>query len=361
MKTSYIKEELSRGKDFIESIEEDSNALIVSHSDVDGLISASIISQLLEEEGIEKQSQMFLLDRGEEVKKRILNKTEELDADSIIFLDYTPPKDTYEGLDDRDVLTIEHHPVREVPDHGVFVNPQEGEPPAASVLCHMLYKQMEGEKDTKPWALMGTYSDMMLDQGLEHLELNEEEKELYLHNGVMNWNLQTIIQLVNVSYIDKKESSKIFKLIKESIEKENPLLIEEESRGRAKQIMEKKRKAEKEKIETLERNSNLEVDKEARLVFVEFSSDLRIKRILANHLRTRHPGYTIAIAMKKTGKYSMSVRSSTADLSKAVPKACEGIDAHGGGHPGAAGATVNENDPSKFIENLKEELKKQKK
>jgi len=287
----------------------------------------------------------------------------------VIFLDYTPNrKQTYEKINQQgtETLTMDHHPGRKPPKTGkntkeqVYVNPQkQGTPPAASVLCHLLYKQMNGEKNTKPWAVTGAHSDTRIKQSIPLLDLTNEEKELYIPNGRMNRSLQDISSVLLTAYLKKELAPEVHKYVKESIEKENPVLIQEEKYGRTRKLYKIREKAEKQKIKETKQNKDLEVHEEAKLVTVPIESELRIKSKVADQLRLKYPDHVIAVKMKDKEKYLLSLRSSQADLSKIIPRACEGIEAEGGGHPHAAGAAISKQHYQKFIKNLKKELKKE--
>ncbi len=348
---------MKKGKKFIENLDKDSKVLIVSHSDGDGVISAAIISRLLDEKEIKKQSTQFILARGKEAKEKIMKKVREKNSNTVIFLDYTPNQETYKELRDKKVLTIDHHPGIEEPENSTYINPQEETPPAASVLCHLLYKKMNGEKNTKPWALIGAHSDTRIKQSIPTLDLSGEEKELYFPSGRLNWGLAEVAGVTVVAYFDKTKAKEVFKHVKKSIEQENPILIQEEKYGETQHLYDILEKAEKQKINKTKNNPKLQVDEEAKLVILPINTELRIKNIIASHLRLKYPGYTIAVRMENGESYMISFRGGKPDLSKAIPAACKGINASGGGHPQAAGATISKKDYEEFVENLKKELK----
>lgn len=354
----YINKHLQKAEEFIENLDPDSKILIVSHSDGDGVTSAALISRLLDEKEMKQQSMLFLLARGNEAKEKITRKTREENADTVIFLDYTPNQETYRELNDKKMLTIDHHPGRKAPEKGVYINPQKETPPAASVLCHLLYEKMNGEKNTKSWALIGAHSDTRIKQSLPLLDLSEEEKELYIPSGRLNWDLAEVAGTTVVAYFDKTKAKEVYEYVKKSIEQENPMLIQEEKYGETKHLYDIIEKAERQKINKTKDNPNLEADKESKLVILPIDTELRIKNIIASHLRLKYPEYTIAVRMENGENYMISFRGGNPDLSKAVPKACRGINASGGGHPQAAGATVSKKDYKRFIKNLKRELKK---
>lgn len=355
--TKLLEERLSKGLRYVKDLEKDSKITIVAHRDGDGMISASIISKLLDEEELTKQSYLFLLKRGEEAKRMILDKVDEENSDVVVFLDYTPTQDTYEELEDKELLTIDHHPGKEASKTGLYINPWEEEVlPSASVMCHILYEQADGDKDTKPWALMGAYADTRLEESEEYLEFTEEERELYLPSRRLNWNLLDIIELLGAPYLDSSVVDRAFDLIRRSIKENNLLLIEEEKYDDAKGLLKLVERAEKEKIKEI-KNSEIYKDEESKLVALKIKPELRIKRAVASHLRTNYPGYTIVVSIEKPERYAMSLRSSIHNLSKVVPNACEGIEANGGGHQKAAGATVKKEHYEKFLENLSREIK----
>lgn len=343
---------MKKGKKFIENLEKNSNISIIAHSDGDGVISAAIISTILKEKKLTNQSTLFILSRGEEAREKITKKTK--NSDIVIFLDYTPNQKTYKALKQKKVLTIDHHPGRKPSKQGIYINPQKETPPPASVLCHLLYDQLKGQKDTKPWALIGAHSDTRLNQSLPVINLSKTEKEIYLPHGGLNRGLIEISNITLAAYLDKNKAQKLFKLIKKSIKQGNPLLIQEEKFAEAKDLYQTKRRAEKEKIKQIKNNENLEVYEDSKLIVATIKSDLRIKSMVADHLLLKYPEYTVAVAMKHNEKYILSFRGRKFNLSRTVSKACEGIEANGGGHPRAAGAAISSKHYDQFINNLKE-------
>ncbi len=79
---------------------------------------------------------------------------------------------------------------------------------------------------------------------------------------------------------------------------------------------------------------------------------------LANELIYRHPEKIIVVGRKKEDEIKMSIRSKKINLPEILEKALAGIEGYGGGHEYAVGANVKEHDFGRFIENLRNLLKK---
>ncbi|MFW5902546.1 MAG: DHHA1 domain-containing protein [archaeon] len=362
------RKQLKKAEKFIENLKENTKILIVAHSDGDGIISAAITTQAIQEQKKElKIKHLFILSRGKEAKDKIIEKMKKKKVNTVIFLDYTPnDKQVYKEIEKQGArtLTIDHHPIKnpfktqQEREKHVYVNPQEkGTPPSASVLCHLLYEEMDGEKNTKPWAMIGAHSDTRMKQSRTLLNLTQEEKELYIPNESLHRTLVDISNVLLSAYLDIDLAEEEYKYIKKSIEQENPVLIQEEKYRGTKRLYETMEKAEREKIRETKENPHIEKYEESKLIVVPIKSKLRIKSKVAEQLRLKYPDYIIAVKMEKEERCLLSIRGNNTDLNRVIPKACEGIEAQGGGHPNAAGAAINKKHYPKFIENLKKQLK----
>ncbi len=81
---------------------------------------------------------------------------------------------------------------------------------------------------------------------------------------------------------------------------------------------------------------------------------------LSNEISYLHPDKIVVICRKKGDEFKLSLRrgdNNTIDLRKVLEIALRGIDGFGGGHEFACGGSVKEKDFSRFIENLKAEVK----
>jgi|GEM_PF-3117555 len=368
LKKENIEKQLEKAEKFIKNLEKDARILIVAHSDGDGIISAAIITQLLQEK-LKKQPEehLFILSRGKEAEEKIIKEMKKQNTDTVILLDYTPnQRKVYKRIEEKgaNTLTIDHHPdknpfkANSEKNKHTYINPQEkGTPPAASVLCHLLYERMNGEKNTKPWSLIGAHSDTRMKQSRPFLNLSKSEEELYLPNDSLHRTLVDISNVLLASYLDINLAQKEYEYVKKSIERENPVLIQEEKYSGTKDLYETNEESEREKIRETKENSKIKEYKEAKLIIVPIKSNLRIKSKVAEQLILKYPEHTVAVKMENDEKCLLSIRGNNTDLSKVIPKACEGIEAQGGGHPKAAGAAINKKHYSKFVENLEKQLR----
>jgi len=98
-----------------------------------------------------------------------------------------------------------------------------------------------------------------------------------------------------------------------------------------------------------------DITSSGEIVFFEVKSRYSITAILSSMLSDMYPKKTIMIFTKKGDIYKVSGRSQKYNLAEAFEKASNGIG-KGGGHPAAAGATVN--DVFAFKARLEKLLKK---
>ncbi len=356
-----LKEELKKAEKFIENTNKESRVLIIAHRDGDGVISTAIITQLLKEKEFNQTNikNIFILSRGKEAQEKIRKEAQKTKAQTIIFLDYTPNNEVYRENTEEGIrtLTIDHHPQLQPNEGGVYVNPWQKEVlPSAGAMCHQLYTQAGGTKNTKPWAIISAYGDTRLKETLKQIKLTPKEEEIYIPSGRLDWDLLEVVRAMAAASFNNQQAQQLLELTLKSIEDENPSLIAEEKYGKAKKIFKSRNKAYREMIEET-RKAEVKIYEESKLVLAIIRPKRNIKNMAVDHLRLKYPDYTVAVASNKEKNYYFSFRAFEKDLSKVVPRACEGIQAQGGGHSNAAGGKVKEKDLNTFIENLKEQLR----
>ncbi len=84
--------------------------------------------------------------------------------------------------------------------------------------------------------------------------------------------------------------------------------------------------------------------------YVEFSSKLPVKSAVAQKLKAEHKYKTIMVSQKRGRRYRLSLRSDKYDLNGLISHCGRGLDAYGGGHDKAAGASVAASDYKTFKE-----------
>lgn len=108
----------------------------------------------------------------------------------------------------------------------------------------------------------------------------------------------------------------------------------------------------------LENAKNTEIDEDL-LLFVYEHDEFSFTADLSNELLCLHPNRLVIIVRETDEGMKMSLRSEKYKVKKILEKALKGIDGYGGGHDFACGGNVQKNDFPKFIEKIKEEMRKQ--
>ncbi len=332
---------------FLKAIKSSDKTLLITHNDGDGLCSGAIVYTLMKERGVEPDVKIT----------NVMKDITGLEGyDKVIMTDVSPPR----VPKDERILIIDHHKRKEKPECP-FVNPafETSSVPSCSALCYRLYEKAGGEKNLKWVALLGSYSDRMLEESLPLIKLTPQEKRTYLIGGQLDPALTRTTLLFLAGYLQKDVSEDILKIMIESIEKEDPLHAWTEKHGKAKHLYRIIDEAEEETLRVI-RECKEKTWKDARLVYVHAGkTKYRIKRLLVDYLRLKHPGKVVTVSVDEEEEASFSTRSPGPDLTRIVPEAVKGIPgAVHGGHPGAYGTNVPRRYREKFVENLARALSK---
>jgi single-stranded DNA-specific DHH superfamily exonuclease len=98
----------------------------------------------------------------------------------------------------------------------------------------------------------------------------------------------------------------------------------------------------------------------SRMVLFEYEDRYAFTGFLANELLYHHPEKLIVIVRRKDNGMICSFRSARINVRTILEKALVGIDGYGGGHDRACGGCIQVHDWKRFIDRLKNELKKEK-
>lgn len=93
------------------------------------------------------------------------------------------------------------------------------------------------------------------------------------------------------------------------------------------------------------------------LFFLYPSSNISVTKDLANELSSRMKGTVIIIGREKNGELKISLRWNK-DIKTPFQNVLKNIDGYGGGHENSCGGAVKSEYKQKFLEQMKEEIKK---
>ena len=357
---------LKPAKGFFDGIGAKDKVFLYFDKDGDGLTAGAIVSELLDEKGIayvpypaqDGDRSAYLEIFGRELKKHRFT--------AFISCDIGFDGGEVFGFFEKNKikpLIIDHHSLnKNVPAFVQYVNPRLELPseknPSSSAIAYAVYRFLGGRKDLKWLGYIGAYTDVMALQSREFLELDGKEANSFMPNGqpMSLYGMATVIG--SPAYLNPRLGLLVFKLLKESVRENNPILVWQEADGKAKPLFKAMNDGEREARKWLNRLGKKGlgfVDREKKLVYFKMVKPrLTIKRVAGALLGIKFPGYTTLAAIDDGKRINSSNRSPSVDLSKAIPKALEGIpNAEGGGHPGAAGCSFPKEYEKKFIEQFK--------
>jgi len=336
-----FSKEFAEIKTVLENIKKGEQALIIAHSDADGITSAYVLSRILEKYGLEyrKDYNTWLAENAtrsfikeDEKTRNLINKNQ-----YVFFVDYS--------LEDYSFIkgvscTIDHHKIESKAK--IQINPagqvESLKVPSASALVYALYDYLFGEDElVKKIAFIGALGDLMVFNSLPYLKTNENDEDFFVQRlpQITYYQMSNIFNLKNV---DKKNDTVIYEYMLESLKGSvMPLLF---LPNEFKSKIEKVKKAEVVAIKkALDRVVKYE---EQKIVILETNKALepyfeRLKSVM-HALFPRYSTFTITKLPNKLG-YRFSARSQkNIDLVKFVEYLKTKIpDLRGGGHPFAAG------------------------
>jgi len=95
------------------------------------------------------------------------------------------------------------------------------------------------------------------------------------------------------------------------------------------------------------------------LLFIYEDDSMSLTSDLSNELLYQFPEHLIVTARKHGGEYKYSLRSARKyEIPPILGKALQGVDGYGGGHTYACGASVKEKDNEKFLNTIRDEVKR---
>lgn len=138
----------------------------------------------------------------------------------------------------------------------------------------------------------------------------------------------------------------------------DPYEILDKKTAQGKFIYNKYKTAKKEYDQIL---SGVRATKEEVLVHIYSADRTSYTAQLSNELLARYPKKMLIIGREKSGEMRCSLRSKKYAIPPKLEKALEDVRGYGGGHTHACGACINAEDFPRFVQNLKEILKKSRK
>lgn len=369
-----IKNLKKAAKRIIKAVKEQEDIVIYGDADLDGAASVIILEETIKTLG-GKITHVDFPDRETEgygINKDALNRMKKFAPALLIVIDCGISNFEEVEIAKRmgfEVIIIDHHEILEkLPKASIIVDPkQKGDKYpfkffAATGLAFQLSKEIFGKKMTDSLetgfleiTALATIADMMpktddnlvfIQKGIKAvpnswrpgIKAFFEIKELY-DNGFERETISKIISLLNVKYIQDGIPAPYMVLTSPSV-------------GDAKKIIElliKKRSQRREELDFMEEQMDKEIAKtsEGKIIFKEYSADLDMLGSLASIVCNRHKKPTFIFRKRKSVCQGVT----------RMPEGIDGVDAMRtykelfityGGHPGAGGFTLKEENLKKF-------------
>ncbi|MDD3178503.1 MAG: DHH family phosphoesterase [Candidatus ainarchaeum sp.] len=345
-------DKLNLFKKYISSIKKEDNLAIIYDTDMDGITSAVITSKALDKLNIK------YFQRPRNPKNRTLDKSiqfflKENKINKIIFLDLSAEsfQDSH-LLNNYDVLVIDHHPILENYNINfkIIKSFQLQDKLEGYNYCtaHMVFDLFSSILDLEDldWVLAcGIIGDVTYDSHIDLLKSIFKKYNLTYNINPYFSDLGQVIEYSNYALTlgTLEEVNKIYSFFYNS--------------NNYKQVYEKLDYVLPIKKEFEKFISNFEKNKEVigDIVFYEIKSKYNLHSLVSTYISLNlYFGILICIDIKQNRCFiSARCQKSKFDLGKMLKECTSNLEnAFGGGHPVAAGASININDLSKFKENV---------
>ncbi len=356
--------------EYLQSVDEGEDVLILHHWDMDGSSSAAIISLILEESRGRGADFVGIPEgRKHQVGSKAEEKIRDEGFERLIVLDMSVPADRIDELKDRldvDILVIDHHDFDKNPDNAVLVNPRKDDPDAyipAAKLCNDISKKFGLDLD---WiAGLGIVQDFGVEKAVG---LFERLKKLYPHYFPQNITQEamakncrygTYSSVMNIK--PYKDTDRCAKLAFDALVNSKGLkYLESHESYQELYTYYKEVSNEIERVRE-QFDEEKEVHEEEKLVFFRFESPHHINSSLATQISVDEEDWIFIIARVEGDNVNVSSRcqSGRVDLGALLQQSLPddaGEDAEAGGHRRAAGASMKSAALNEFKSNLLDNL-----
>lgn len=240
------------------------------------------------------------------------------------------------------LVWIDHHPQQQTFNDVIYVSPLNFKPPSAEPVSYWCYKIVNNSADD--WiALLGCLSDWYIPDFAT--SVLKKYKDLFhpfdtIHTAaplLYETRFGFIVKLLNFALKDR--TSNIVKMVKTLVNINSPYELLDNNQ-KTKVIYRRFNQINKTYTKLLEKAKSFA---RRHVLFFQYGGSLSLSAELANELLYNFPDKVIVVAYLRGEKANISVRGKI-DVRSVVLKAIEGLEATGGGHANACGATVDVED-----------------
>ncbi len=282
-----------------------------------------------------------------------VKQIEEEKADLVVILDKAVVTQEFIHAVPCKVLYIDHHPVQDLK-HVLYFNPLMHDPKSYIPTSEIVYSVV---KDNIWIATVGCLFDYKIPYFIKDFKKEYPKLVPKLSKDPGYFKFDTEIgKLVKIFNFSLKGNFKYGKKAIAILEKvESPYEILNQTTEEGKYLYNRYEHLNKHFESLLERAKKYAKDK--FLVFNYVADETSFSSDLATELSYRFKDKTIIIGREKGNEMKLSMRNQKKDLAKILPKALEGLDGYGGGHPHAVGGMVPRYNFDIFIERMKKLVK----
>ncbi len=338
---------LAKIKSYLEKSE---NPLIIFDDDPDGLCSYLLIKRQF------NKANGYVVKGSPYVNVDLIPKIKDFYPDLILILDMPVISQEFVDKVNVPIIWIDHHPILDI--KGVhyfnprFLNKKDNRP--TTYWCYKLVK-----KDKDIWlASVGSIADWHKPDFFKDfikkypgLANKDDKTEDILFKSELG-------KIAKIFFLILKNNTTIVnKCINLLAKINNPYEILNQETEDAKYIYTRAQKIWKKYDAILAKALQIKPDKNF-VIFIYSSESMSFTGEIANELNYVHKNKVIFVGRTKDDKVNFSLRSEKVKVLPILEKAINGLDGSGGGHDNAVGGSINVNDFSKFITNLRKIINK---
>ena len=338
VKPDFIIGNEKRFFDFISDIGKKDKVAILSHGeDIDGILTAKIINEVI-------PGDVIKLLGYEELNDGLISELKKLKITKITLTDMgIPNKEFVKKLESiAPLLIIDHHVAREDynSEKTVYLNAQGF---CNSYLCYYLFSKVKSLEEYDWLVVCASFADWQHEKNREWIKEVYKKYNIAFNDDVKKtklWDIHTTLVFACIYF--RNNPKYIFDNIKTKFGDVDHLVEHEKEVRKA--LNETKKRFEKEK------------QKLGNVYYWEFNPKLAIRELVVSKISAENPDktYVFVTSIDDSCRISARRQDDRYDLSEVIKRLIKGFDdASGGGHRKAAGCHF----PKRYLEEFKRRIK----
>lgn len=354
-----MNELVQKAREFLDGITKEDKVAVIHHTDPDGICSGVIAAKAVEKTREKPIDVRINQTRGEiAINDETIAKTK--GCNKIIITDMAvdqKPEQVKKLAENAKVLIIDHHKTYydlNKEKNITMLKPQIAgiqKPPdktCAAIFCYEIYKDKIPEMD---WAAaIGIVGDQATSVWQEFLQETAKKHGIPAAEDWFKTKFGKAASIISAAESINENAQESFDTVYDAQNTEQ--IINSKIARFEKEVNEELNKY----LEELQQKA--EINEELELVYYEIKPKYNIKSPLSTVISLKNQHKTVIIADISKEKIAISARrqDQAIAMNELLEKATHGLEALGGGHIPAAGATVSKKDYPEFKKKLIEEL-----